>query len=305
MRTALFILATLLVALCAAEKTQIFTGVILAGQSSVSIPYGVPLSGHGLIINAQANFSHTIMTTLEPRLARSVWNPASKLWESTSTATWCEVDSQPKQVNIIISCYTHDEATKCLTDVAYYIVVEEYNGTLQLWNPDHGALRWQVTLGGTGTSVMWNVSFDDANSSLLSKRSDLHFTIITADGSPSSAAAALYSFSSKDVDWESCDLSDRDEDDKGAFAGTNSLFLGKLSLSTKRQYTLVLNGTEPRNTYWLIAHVTPGLKRAANIWVFVAVAVACFIVGAILTGICTTFFWTNSHRDEDRQPLVR
>lgn len=28
------------------------------------------------------------------------------------------------------------------------------NGTQQLWNPDHGALRWEIILGGTGTSVV-------------------------------------------------------------------------------------------------------------------------------------------------------
>lgn len=172
----------------------------------------------------------------------------------------------------------------------------------------------------TAALQMWNVSLDTENSSLLSKRSDLHFTILTADGQPSSAVAALYDFTSSEKSWESCNLQDQDEVDKAAFAGASAMFLGKTTLSTKRQYTLVFNGTEPRNTYYLIAHgaclrrlrgdgadgdfpVTPGLKRAANIWIFVAVAVACFIIGAILTGICSSFFW--SHRDEDRQPLVR
>jgi len=303
MRLALLLLVGLLAALAAADKTSVFQGVILAGQSAVSIPYGASTPGHGLIINTNANFSHSVMTTLEPRLAHAVWNPASKGWESSWTATWCDVGPTQKEINIIVSCYTKGADSKCLTDVAYYIVAQEYNGTLQLWNPDQGALRWQIVLGGTGTSVMWNVTLDTENSNLLSKRSDLHFTILTANGQPSSAVAALYDFQSNEKSWQSCDLEDRDEVDKAAFAGASSMFLGKTTLSTKRQYTLVFNGTEPRNTYYLIAHVTPGLKRATNIWIFVAVAVACFIIGAILTGICSSFFW--SHRDEDRQPLVR
>lgn len=101
---------------------------------------------------------------------------------------------------------------------------------------------------------MWNISLDTEKSNLLDKRSDLHFTLLTADGQISSAAAALYSFKSSEKSWESCNLEDRDEVDKASFAGTNSLFLGKTTLSTKRQYTLVLNGTEPRNTYFIIAH---------------------------------------------------
>lgn len=101
---------------------------------------------------------------------------------------------------------------------------------------------------------MWNVTLDTESSSLLSKRSDLHFTILTADGQPSSAVAALYDFTSSEKSWQSCNLQNQDEVDKAAFAGSSSMFLGKTTLSTKRQYTLVFNGTEPRNTYYLIAH---------------------------------------------------
>jgi hypothetical protein len=305
-RCCLFILAALLVALSAADKTSTFQGVVLAGQSSVAIPYGVPVPGHGLVINTNANFSHSVMTTLEPRLAYSVWSATSKNWESTWTATYCDVGQNQKEVNIIFACYSHGAGAKCLSDVAYYITVTEYNATLNLWNPDQGALRWSTVLGGTGTSLTWNISLNDDNSKLLDSRSDLHFTILTASALPSSAAASLYSFSSKDKDWQSCNLGDVKQEDHATFSGSSSLFLGKTSLSASRQYILVLNGTEPRATYWIIAHVTPGLKRAANIWVFVAVAIACFIVGAILTGICSSFFWSHGREDrESREPLIR
>ena len=73
----------------------------------------------------QANFSHSVMTTLEPRLAHAVWNPASKEWESSWTATWCDVGPTQKEINIIVSCYTKGADSKCLTDVAYYVTVQE------------------------------------------------------------------------------------------------------------------------------------------------------------------------------------
>lgn len=304
MRACVFLLVATVIAVCAADKTSTFTGVLLAGQTSVAIPYGAPQPNHGLIINSNANASHSIMTTIEPRYAYSVWSTASKTWEASWTATWCELDQAMKQINIVIGCHSINSGDKCTSDVAYTLTVLEYNATLRGWNPDQGALRWQLTLGGLRTSAMWNVSLDDDKSKLLDSRSDLHFTIVTTDGSPSSAAAALYSFSSKDKNWETCNLAERKTEDKGGFAGTSTLFLGKTSISLDRQYVLVFNGTEPRQSYWLIAHVTPSLKRAVSIWIFIAIAVACLVVGAILTGICTSFFWHNG-REVEREPLIR
>jgi hypothetical protein len=47
------------------------------------------------------------------------------------------------------------------------------------------------------------------------------------------------------------------------------------------------------------------LKRPANIWVFVAVAVACFVIGALLAGICTSFIWGRGHNNEEKEPIIR
>jgi hypothetical protein len=308
MRCALLLLLVV-VALCAADRTQVFTGVILEGQSSVSIPWGEPLPGHGLIINSNANASHSLLTTLNPRLAYAVWSASDKLWEASWTATSCDTASAnvQKDINIVLSCHTAEGISRCPTNTAYSIVVTEYNTTLAPWNPDNGALRWTVTIGGLSTSATWNLTLDYDNSNLLDSRSDLHVSILTQSGLPSSATASLFAFGSKDTDWQSCDLWEEKPEEKASFSGHNAMFLTHTAIHSKTQYVLLFNATEPRNTYEILVHATPSLKKSApNLWVFVAVAVACFIVGGILVGICTTFLWRDrGERDRERDPFVR
>lgn len=100
---------------------------------------------------------------------------------------------------------------------------------------------------------MYNLSLDTDSSQLLAKRSDLHFTFVTASGLLSSAAASLYSFSDKSKAW-ACDLKDEDPIARGGFAGSSSLFLTKTTLNPSRQYVLVFNATAPRETYIMLAH---------------------------------------------------
>jgi len=246
------------------------------------------------------------MTTLYPHLAYAMWSAKDHLWQASWTATACQTRSDvPKSINIIFACHTAPEISKCPHNTAYAITVTEYNSTLAPWNPDSGAIRWNVELGGIGTSVSWNFTFDDDDSKLLAKRADLHISILTVDKQLSSATAALYSFSDGDDEWQSCQLWDVNAEDNASCHGTNSMFLSKTSINLKRQYTLVFNATEPRNTYEIVAHVTAGsARKGSNIWIFVAVAVACFVVGAIIAGICSAFFW-HGDRDKEREPFVR
>lgn len=126
----------------------------------------------------QANSSVSIITTLEPKFAYSVWSPTTKTWEASWTATWCEATGFHKELNIIVGCHSVNSGSKCLSDVTFTLTVTECtsfyeiqylrhaahisffffssldNASLPLWNPDTGALRWLVTLGGIGSSVV-------------------------------------------------------------------------------------------------------------------------------------------------------
>jgi hypothetical protein len=100
---------------------------------------------------------------------------------------------------------------------------------------------------------MYNLTLND-EAALLSSRADLHFAVLAVNDTPSSAIASLYSIGSKKSC--ACNLSTDHLEDHSAFAGASSLFLSKTALKTNRQYVFVLNGTEPRQSYWIVAHGT-------------------------------------------------
>ena len=64
------------------------------------------------------------MTTLEAKYTYATWSPATKTWEGTWTATYCEVGHPQKELNILIGCHSN-EGNKCPNDVAYLITVTE------------------------------------------------------------------------------------------------------------------------------------------------------------------------------------
>lgn len=306
-------LLALLLAVCSADKTIVYNG-LLQGKNSVTIGYGYALMGDGLIINSNSNFSHYLMTTLNPTVAYSTWNAHTRLWESTWSIPPCNLQQDWRYINIQFGCHVISEDTSRPTvgadcpgkePVMYSIEATEYNGSLPLWNPAAGMFRWNVTLGGgSASTAAWNFTLlEDAP--LLRSDATLHITLLTEDGSPSSAAVWLFDHD-EDETSANCDIDYTDPDAQAAFAGTNAVTLSYTGLDDDRVYQLIMNGTEPRQNYIILARVSSPTSSgwsSTAVWVVIVVAVGCFVVGAIIAALISAFVWR--HPSAEREPLVR